>query len=131
MTVPMHFHVIEHLNRLAESPITGDYLCPKLAKKGPGGQHGLSEGFKRIARRAGVDLKETEGKGVRKFNRRTFHSLRHSFNSVLANAGVSEELRMKLTGHTTRSSHATYTHLELEGLKQAVGSIPLMGSANE
>ena len=129
VTVPMHYHVIEHLNRLAESSNVDGYLCPKLAMKGPGGKHGLSEGFKRIARRAGIDLKETEGKGIRKFNRRTFHSLRHSFNSVLANAGVSEELRMKLTGHTTRSSHATYTHHEVEGLKAAVATIPLMAES--
>lgn len=130
VTVPMHFHVIEHLQKLAEATSTDGYLCPKLATKGPGGKSGLSEGFKRIAKRAGVDLKETEGKGVRKFSRKSFHSLRHSFNSVLANAGVSEELRMKLTGHTTRSAHATYTHLELEGLKQAVKSIPLMSKSD-
>lgn len=131
VTVPMHYNVIEHLNKLAESSGADEYLCPKLVKKGPGGQHGLSEGFKRIARRAVIDLKETKGKGIRKFNRRTFHSLRHSFSSVLANAGVSEELRMKLTGHTTRSSHATYTHHEVEGLKAAVATIPLMTESED
>lgn len=127
VVVPMHFHIIEHLNHIVRSGATG-YLCPTLAAKGPGGKHGLSEGFKRIAIRADIDLKPSEGKGVRKFNKRTFHSLRHSFNSALANAGVSEEIRMKLTGHTTRSSHATYTHHEISGLKDAVATIPLMAS---
>ena len=127
--VPMHFHIIEHLNHIVRSGATG-YLCPTLSAKGPGGKHGLSESFKRIANRAEVDLKPTEGKGIRKFNRRTFHSLRHSFNSALANAGVSEEIRMKLTGHTTRSSHANYTHLEISGLKNAVSTIPLMTPTN-
>jgi hypothetical protein len=32
-------------------------------------------------------------------------SLRHAFVSQLANANVSEEQRMELTGHTTRDVH--------------------------
>ena len=122
--VPMHFNLIEHLNHLSKFGTEG-YLCPKLAAKGPGGRHGLSEGFKKIAIRAGLDLGVVEGKGVRRFTKRTFHSLRHSFTSALANAGVSEELRMKLTGHSTRDTHSRYTHLEMAALKNAVTSIPL------
>jgi integrase len=48
----------------------------------------------------------------------TFHSLRHSFNSEMANAGVREELRMKLTGHATREQHQKYTHHELGPLRE-------------
>ena len=90
--VPMHFHVINHLNHLAKFGTEG-FLCPKLAAKGPGGKHGLSESFKRIVVKAGLDPMIVEGKGTRKFTKRTFHSLRHSFNSALANAGVAEEVR--------------------------------------
>ncbi len=125
----MHYHIIEHLNYLSTFHTEG-YLCPALAAKGPGGKHGLSESFKRIAVRAGLDIGIIEGKGVRKFTKRTFHSLRHSFNSALANAGVPEEIRMKLTGHTTRSSHVTYTHLEMSALKNAVTAIPLMTASH-
>lgn len=124
VVVPMHYHVIEHLNYLSTFGTQG-YLCPQLAAKGPGGRHGLSESFKRIVRNAGLDVMEVDRKGKRKFCRRTFHSLRHSFNSALANAGVSEELRMKLTGHSSRSIHNRYTHLEVETLKHAMGNIPL------
>lgn len=124
VVVPMHFHVIEHLHYLKEFGTEG-FLCPNLANKGPGGKHGLSEGFKRIVTKAGIDLGIVQGKGTRKFTKRTFHSLRHSFNSALANAGVAEEIRMKLTGHTTRESHSRYTHLEMGALKNAVTTIPL------
>lgn len=65
------------------------------------------------------------GKGIRNFTKRTFHSLRHSFNSALANAGVSEEVRMKLTGHSSRPMNTRYTHLEVGTLKNAVTSLPL------
>ena len=97
---------------------------PGMARKGPGGRHGLSEGFKRIMRKAGLDLQVVQGGGRRKLARRTFHSLRHSFTSALANAGVPEEVRMKLTGHSSKDVHRGYTHHELETLRQAIGTIP-------
>jgi integrase len=116
--------ILKHLSYLSNFNNEG-YICPTLASKGPGGKHGLSEGFKRIMRRAGVDTQLSEGKGVRKFCKRTFHSLRHSFTSSLANAGVPEEIRMKLTGHTTRDIHTRYTHHEHESLKNAIDLLSL------
>lgn len=128
--VPMHYHVIEHLNHLSTFGTEG-FLCPKLADKGPGGKHGLSEGFKRIIRKAGLDPMTVQGKGIRKFSKLTFHSLRHSFNSALANAGVAEEVRMKLTGHSSKAMNEVYTHLQVDTLKHAVTSLPLFGSKPE
>jgi integrase len=63
-------------------------------------------------------------KSGRSVNALSFHSLRHSFSSILANAGVREELRMALTGHTTRAIHAKYTHHELAQLREAIGTLP-------
>jgi integrase len=96
----------------------------RLAGLKPGGRHGLSEGFKRIMRKAGLDLDTVQGKGVRQLSRRTFHALRRSFTSALANQGVAPELRMTLTGHKTEAVHRGYTHHELEKLRAAVGKIP-------
>ena len=95
-----------------------------MASKKPGGRHGLSESFKRIMRKAGLNLQTVQGAGLRKISKRTFHALRHSFTSALANAGVPEELRMKLTGHTTKAVHRGYTHHELKTLRTAVGMLP-------
>jgi integrase len=91
----------------------------------------LSESFKRIVKKADVDLMIVQGAGTRKFTKRTFHSLRHSFNSALANAGVAEEVRMKLTGHTTRAVNTQYTHLQVATLKDAVSSLPLFTPASK
>src|SRR5262249_10414689 len=57
----------------------------------------------------------------------TFHSLRHSFSSLLANAGIAEETRMALTGHTTRAMQQHYTHRELSTLRDAVAVLPRVG----
>lgn len=125
VSVPIQLTLLNHLVRLADSHTTG-YLCASLASKTPGGKHGLSESFKRIVKRAGVDLMTVPGKGKRNFCRHSFHALRHSFNSILANAGVPEEVRMQLTGHSSREVHAKYTHLDFEPLRKAISNLPLV-----
>jgi integrase len=57
----------------------------------------------------------------------TFHSLRHSFNSAMANAGVSQEIRMRLTGHVSAEMNKAYTHHELEPLRAAIAAIRSIG----
>jgi integrase len=59
-------------------------------------------------------------------NSLSFHSLRHSFNSAMANAGVAQEVHMKLTGHKTAEINTVYTHHELEQLRVAIASIPFV-----
>jgi integrase len=128
--VPMHYHILEHLKYISTFGTSG-FLCPKLAGKGPGGKHGLSESFKRIVKKAGLDPMTVQGKGIRKFSKRTFHSLRHSFNSALANAGVAEEVRMKLTGHSSKVMNQGYTHLQVSTLKNAVTALPLFNTRKQ
>ena len=127
VSVPLHLNLIEHLNFISAFGTSG-FLCPKLAGKSPGGKHGLSEGFKRIVVKAGIDPMVVKGKGIRNFTKRTFHSLRHSFNSVLANNGVAEEVRRKLTGHSSPMMNQKYTHLEMDTLKGAMDAFPLFGT---
>jgi site-specific recombinase XerD len=72
-------------------------------------------------------LREANGAG-RSQSSLSFHSLRHSFNSAMANAGVALEVRQKLTGHASAAMNEIYTHHELESLRAAalkVRSIPL------
>ncbi len=56
--------------------------------------------------------------------RRTFHALRHSLTSALLNAGVAQELRMKLTGHKSAAVHRGYSHAEMGTLRAAVAKLP-------
>ena len=86
----------------------------------------LSQEFTRIMKSARIEgrvIREKRGHGNR-VNSLSFHSLRHSFSSILANAGIREELRMALTGHTTREIHQRYTHHDLERLRDAVAVLP-------
>ena len=50
-----------------------------------------------------------------------FHDLRHTFNTRLMEAGVLQEIRMALMGHSTGSTiHALYTHIELPAKREAI-----------
>jgi integrase len=53
-----------------------------------------------------------------------FHDLRHTFNTRLMEAGVLQEIRMALMGHSSGSKiHAIYTHIELPAKRKAVGQL--------
>ncbi|MFM2295566.1 MAG: hypothetical protein RLZZ350_1979 [Verrucomicrobiota bacterium] len=124
VTVPLHTDLLAHLEKLAGTDKPEVFIMPRMAHLQSGGRHGLSEQFKSIMRKAGIDSGKVQGGGVRKLSRRTFHALRHSFTSALANKGVTRELRMKLTGHKTEAEHQKYTHHELATLRDAVEKIP-------
>jgi integrase len=101
-------------------------VFPTLAGKAGGGKSGLSMAFKRImgqARITGRLLRKATGVG-RSQSSLSFHSLRHSFNSAMANAGVAPEIRQKLTGHSSADMNQVYTHHEIESLRAAVAVIP-------
>jgi integrase len=88
----------------------------------------LSKHFRGLMAQAGIKqrvIRERDESGSgRRVNALSFHSLRHTFNSVLANAGIPEETRMALTGHTTRQMNQTYTHRELSIYRDAVAVLP-------
>jgi integrase len=128
VTVPIHPQFCVWLEKQTRG-IGKAPLFPTLTGKSGGGKSGLSMAFKRIMDRAKIKgrlLREANGAG-RSQSSLSFHSLRHSFNSAMANAGVSSELRQKLTGHASAKMNAQYTHHELEELRTAVSVIPSIG----
>ncbi len=127
VTAPLHPDLLARLEKLAGTDKPDVFILPKLACQRGSGRRGLSETFKKIMRQAGVDSQTVKGAGNQMFSRRSFHALRHSFTSALANANVAPELRMKLTGHKTEREHQKYTHQELETLRQAVLKLPSLG----
>lgn len=76
----------------------------------------LSTEFRGILQSAGVVGRKVTKKGAkgRNWNSLTFHSFRHTCNSLLANAGVSGDVRMSILGHASQKMNNRYTHLEDE-----------------
>jgi integrase len=118
VVLPIHPALSEHLLAIA-----GDQcgpLCPLLSTTKASS---LSQQFALLMRKAGIDA-QTVRESKYAFSAKSFHSLRHSFTSALANAGVSADLRMKLTGHRSLGEHLGYTHVELAALRGAIDLLP-------
>jgi integrase len=134
ITVAIHPELEEHLLSPALSDNPKAFLFPSLAGKSGGGKSGLSMAFKRIMEKGGVEAglaRARPGAKGRSFSLRSFHSLRHSFVSALANSGVSVEVRRKLTGHASDEMNRVYSHYELETIRQAVTAIPRLPEKTE
>lgn len=124
--IPMHPDVEAFF---MDSPAPDDssaLVFPTLENRIVGSKNGLSVEFIGIMKTAGVGRGDTTTAN-KSTSEKSFHSLRHSFVSALANADVSEELRMKLSGHSTRAAHQIYTSTDTDTLRRAVEKIQLEG----
>ena len=131
--IPIHPDLLAYL---LAAPVADDSpaapVFPSLAKKRVNGANGLSDTFSALMAAAGVDrgkpsrlIEEGQDKGAGRITwEKGFHSLRHTFTSWLRNAGVSEEDRMALTGHSTRESHSIYSHADEKTGRDAIAKLP-------
>jgi integrase len=125
--IPIHEALEEYLlsGSIPDNPDAP--VFPQLYNKPGSGKSGLSMAFKRLMAKAGIDggkIRDRNGAAGRSVSALSFHSLRHSFNCALANAGVSQELRLKLTGHASADMNTAYTHYEFEAVSTAVRTLP-------
>jgi integrase len=124
ITLAIHPELDDHLIACANSDDSKAFLFPTLAGKP---SPALSDAFKQIMEKAGIEAgvaREKLGAKGKTLSVRSFHSLRHSFVSALADAGVSAELRRKLAGHSTEAMGEHYTHREFETIREAIAAIP-------
>jgi integrase len=130
VTVPIHPQFASWLTKqtrgIGKAPV-----FPTLFGKAGSGKSGLSMQFKRIMERAKIKsrlLRDATGAG-RSQTSLSFHSLRHSFNAALANAGVGVEMRQELIGHSSLEMNRLYTHPDIEVKRQAVALLPTIPRA--
>lgn len=124
--VPIHPELLDYLLSRSVPDDGHKPLFPQLCKMPGPGKSGLSMSFKRLMARAGIEdgiARQKKGEAGRNVSRLSFHSLRHSFTSALANAGVPAEVRQKLTGHADEKSHGLYTHHEFEVIREALSTL--------
>lgn len=105
--IPMHDKVYKTLSNI---PQDGEYVFP-WRQSHPNGQRPKKGDhfFCEVLERANITAKE--GETI------TFHCLRHTFVSRLAEAGVAQDVRMRLAGHTNAATHDLYTHDDVSGRK--------------
>ena len=127
---PMHRAYASFIRTRLKELNPDDFMSPELCNLKTGGSGGLSRRFMRLMNKAGIDSKTAAGKGKRKFSELSYHSLRHTMNSNLANAGVPQEMRMALVGHDDNTVNDTYTHLDINALSKALDSLPALPTSS-
>lgn len=105
------------------------YVMPTLAKRRTGGKHGthgggLSDSFGRLLVRAGIQRRAYR-ENCRRVYDVSFHSLRHTFDTMLAMRGVTVEERESL-GIAEGRTHKVYTHLPPQYLRGLVNRLPTL-----
>ena len=87
----------------------------------------LDSGLRKIFNTANITMSvRMEGRS-RKSVVASFHSLRHTFVSLSANAGVPLPVVQSIVGHTSTAMTRHYYHENLDALRSAVTSIPAIG----
>ena len=87
----------------------------------------ISHGLELIFKAAHIETSvKIEGRRTRT-PEATFHSLRHTFVSLAANAGVPLPVVQSIVGHSSTAMTRHYYHENEEMLRQAVAAIPAVG----
>lgn len=130
VVVPIHKTLLMMLCEIPAKSRRG-YVLPETARMYLRDSSNLSKKIQAEFERAGIRTrKKVEGykHGVAEVG---FHSLRHSFVSMMGNAGVSLALVQRLVGHGSPMMTDHYFHERTDALALAVGSIPALTDATQ
>ena len=117
---------------LAETPSrrrSGPVL-PELAKEYREHEKAVNYRIRRIFEAAGIETQGETGRAnpktetTRKAAEVGFHSLRHTFVSLCANAGVPLHIVQAIVGHTNEEMTRHYFHVSDDALRGAVAGLP-------
>ena len=125
VTIPLHPALFA---MLAEIPakLRHGYLLPDTAAIYNHDNSKLSEKIRAIFEAAGIrTAREVKGY-ARKITEVGFHSLRHSFVSIMGNAGVSLAVVQSIVGHGNPEMTKHYFHVQQSALAAAVGNLPAL-----
>ena len=127
VTIPIHPELRAALERTPEGERDG-YVMKTLATYYIETKWKVGHELGRIFRTAGIVTSVyIEGRRT-KTPEATFHSLRHTFVSFAANAGVPLHVVQSIVGHESTAMTRHYYHENEEVLRQAVAAIPAIGT---
>ncbi len=112
LRIPLVEPVASHIQSLLQQQPSSLFLTPILAETRTDGPAGLSMKFSRILTACGIEGRVVQGTGAgNTFRSLTFHCTRHTGNTLLAEAGIPEDIRRLITGHADVKTNLGYTHL--------------------
>ena len=129
VTIPIHPQLKAELSTpIPESTrLPSPFVNPTLADYYKNSKWRISHGLELIFKAAHIETSvRIEGRRTRT-PEATFHSLRHTFVSLAANAGVPLPVVQSIVGHSSTAMTRHYYHENEDVLRQAVAAIPAIG----
>ena len=143
VTIPIHPSLLAELQGMRDeergmrgesspSPIppppslTG-FVNPAVAEMYIKSNWRIDEGLRQIFKAANIEMSYRMDGRSRKVVSASFHSLRHTFVSFSANAGVPLAVVQSIVGHTSTAMTRHYYHENEDVLRQAVEAVPVIG----
>lgn len=123
VTIPIHPVLMGILLETDPQRRVG-FVMPKLAAQYSIRACTISHEVSRIFREAGIETVVEGQDGWRKRALVSFHSLRHTFVSLSANAGVPLAVVQSIVGHATAEMTRHYYHESQGALVSAVAALP-------
>ena len=125
VTIPIHESLLASLSQIPQAE-RGVNVLPTLAAQYRTSKWHVSQGLKRIFDGACIETSVKIAGRRKRTPEATFHSLRHTFVSLAANAGVSLSVIAAIVGHESTAMTRHYYHESEAALRSAVEAIPDM-----
>lgn len=133
VTIPIHKTLADLLMQTPLEKRTG-YVLPLIGEWASLGARGMGRIHHRIGKifhNAGIVTSVTVEGRKWKAPEASFHSLRHTFVSMSANAGVPLHIVQAIVGHESTAMTRHYYHENVEALQRAVEAIPSISETGE
>ena len=119
-----------------------EYVLPNVARRYQINSSGISQDIAKLLKAAGIETLETASNATRRqkyrnssgklcsrhIGRYSYHSFRHTFCTIAANAGKDLAIIRSIVGHANIQMTSHYTHYSLESKRQVIESLPLPDS---
>ena len=125
ITIPIHSALGSILVETPPSRMIG-LVLPEIAETYRTTRWRVSQALTRIFRSANITMSILIEGRKHKTPEATFHSLRHTFVSFAANAGVPLHVVQSIVGHESTAMTRHYYHENIDALKSAVAAIPTL-----
>ena len=136
--------VLQQLFEQAASWKQNEYVLPNVAKRYQTNASGISQDIGKLLRAAGIETLEAADSTTRRLQyhnssgelctrhigRYSYHSFRHTFCTIAANAGKDLSVIRSMVGHSDIKMTEHYTHYSLETKRQVIESLPLPRTAH-
>ena len=138
VTIPIHPHLAKAYQKLSVGRKHSDeggekesggsaepnYILPEIGRMYEQGPHRVSFNLEKIFKAAGIQMSVAVDGRRWKVPEATFHSLRHTFVSMAANAGIPLHIIQSIVGHESRAMTWHYYHEDEGMLRKAIATIP-------